>query len=590
MLKLIQNISVKAKLNLLVGLFTIGFAVFGTVSFIMMSTVKVNGPLYQEIVLGKDLTADILPPPEYIIESYLVVQQVIEALEEKADKGALDALIEKGRTLRTEFDTRHQHWNKELGDGLMKETLLVKSYKPAIEFFDLRDKEFIPAVNVGDLEKAKAVARGTMKKKYNEHRAAIDDVVKMATAKIAQDEQSTKEIVQRDVVIQVGLGVGLVAIVFFLSWFIARCITKPLTQAVAVLKDIAEGEGDLTKRLDVLGRDEIGDLAKWFNVFMDKLHGIIGQVRGAVGEITEASQQLSSASDQLSSGAQEQASSLEQTAASLEQITGTVKQTADNSRQANQLAAGARDLADHGGQVVGNAVEAVGEINKSSKKIADIITTIDEIAFQTNLLALNAAVEAARAGEQGRGFAVVASEVRNLAQRSATAAKEIKSLIQDSVQKVEVGSDMVAKSGKTLEEIVGSVKRVTDIIAEIAAASSEQSSGIDQINRAVSQMDQVTQSNAAQTEELSSTAQNLTVQAEQLQELVGSFKLGNDGSAITRLPATAGVQPTLPSSPARSVKRAGSSRAQEVSQADAFTVVSAPNGKAVHGDSAFEEF
>lgn len=590
MLKLIQNISVKAKLNLLVGLFTIGFAVFGTVSFIMMSTVKVNGPLYQEIVLGKDLTADILPPPEYIIESYLVVQQVIEALEEKADKGALDALIEKGRTLRTEFDTRHQHWNKELGDGLMKETLLVKSYKPAIEFFDLRDKEFIPAVNVGDLEKAKAVARGTMKKKYNEHRAAIDDVVKMATAKIAQDEQSTKEIVQRDVVIQVGLGVGLVAIVFFLSWFIARCITKPLTQAVAVLKDIAEGEGDLTKRLDVLGRDEIGDLAKWFNVFMDKLHGIIGQVRGAVGEITEASQQLSSASDQLSSGAQEQASSLEQTAASLEQITGTVKQTADNSRQANQLAAGARDLADHGGQVVGNAVEAVGEINKSSKKIADIITTIDEIAFQTNLLALNAAVEAARAGEQGRGFAVVASEVRNLAQRSATAAKEIKSLIQDSVQKVEVGSDMVAKSGKTLEEIVGSVKRVTDIIAEIAAASSEQSSGIDQINRAVSQMDQVTQSNAAQTEELSSTAQNLTVQAEQLQELVGSFKLGNDGSAITRLPDTAGVQPTMPSSPARSVKRAGSSRAQEVSQADAFTVVSAPNGKAVHGDSAFEEF
>jgi methyl-accepting chemotaxis protein len=242
--------------------------------------------------------------------------------------------------------------------------------------------------------------------------------------------------------------------------------------------------------------------------------------------VAAASQHVSAGVAQLSSGSQEQASSLEETAASLEEITGTVKQNADNARQVNQLALGSRDVAERGGQVVDTAVAAMGEINKSSKKIADIITTIDEIAFQTNLLALNAAVEAARAGEQGRGFAVVASEVRNLAQRSATAAKEIKALIQDSVSKVESGSELVNKSGQTLGEIVSSVKRVTDIIGEIATASEEQSSGIDQVNRAVTRMDQVVQTNAAQSEEMSSTAQALTAQAGQLQILVAKFKLG----------------------------------------------------------------
>jgi methyl-accepting chemotaxis protein len=232
----------------------------------------------------------------------------------------------------------------------------------------------------------------------------------------------------------------------------------------------------------------------------------------------------------------------------LEQITGTVKQNADNARQANQLAVGSRDTAEKGGEVVSQAVSAMREINEASKKIADIITTIDEIAFQTNLLALNAAVEAARAGEQGRGFAVVAAEVRSLAQRSATAAKEIKALIQDSVQKVQDGSGLVNKSGQTLQDIVSSVKKVTDIIGEIAAASQEQSGGIDQVNKSVSQMDQVVQSNAAQTEELSSTAQAMSAQAQQLQALVGQFKLnGGGGAALDVHSAQATRQLTLES-------------------------------------------
>jgi methyl-accepting chemotaxis protein len=238
---------------------------------------------------------------------------------------------------------------------------------------------------------------------------------------------------------------------------------------------------------------------------------------------------LAAASEAIASGAQEQAASLEETSASLEQITAAVRQSSDNAHQASQLASSSKDSALQGQEVVTNAITAMSEINAASAKISDIISTIDEIAFQTNLLAVNAAVEAARAGDEGRGFAVVASEVRSLAQRSAVAAKEIKVLIQDSLRKVEAGSGLVNRSGETLQGIVGSVKRVTDIVGEIAAASGEQSTGIEQVNTAVTQMDQVTQSNSAQTEELSATAQSLAEQAAHLMELVGTFTLTQDG-------------------------------------------------------------
>ncbi|WP_449267453.1 methyl-accepting chemotaxis protein [Frigoriglobus tundricola] len=310
---------------------------------------------------------------------------------------------------------------------------------------------------------------------------------------------------------------------------------------ITIVKAMAEG--DFTQQVPDLGTDAVGQMAAALNQGIESVRTALEGVREVSEQLADASGQLASASEEISTGAQQQASSLEETASTLEEITATVKQNSDSAQQARQLASGSKDVAERGGAVVGQAVEAMGEINQSSKKIAEIITAIDEIAFQTNLLALNAAVEAARAGEQGRGFAVVAAEVRNLAQRSATAAKEIKSLINDSVKKVDAGTELVNRSGSTLTEIVTSVKRVTDIITEIAAASREQSTGIDQVNKAVTQMDSVTQRNASQTEEMSATAQTLTEQANQLRELVGQFKLGQEaarGGPRVAAPAKAG--------------------------------------------------
>jgi len=307
------------------------------------------------------------------------------------------------------------------------------------------------------------------------------------------------------------------------AWWLTRGIIRPLSEAVRVARAVADN--DLTSTVQVHSRDETGQLMQALQDMNTSLAQVVGRVRSGTEGIATASSQIDAGNQDLSSRTEQQASSLEETAASMEELTSTVKQNADNARQANQLAASASQVAVQGGQVVSNVVGTMSAINTSSRKIADIIGVIDGIAFQTNILALNAAVEAARAGEQGRGFAVVASEVRSLAQRSAAAAKDIKTLIDDSVGKVGEGTQQVAEAGKTMDAIVDSVKRVTDIMAEIAAASQEQSAGIDQVHQAISQMDQVTQQNAALVEEAAAATGSLKAQAAQLSQAVSVFRI-----------------------------------------------------------------
>ena len=350
-----------------------------------------------------------------------------------------------------------------------------------------------------------------------------------------------------------------VALALVLGWMITRSVTRQLggepDYAASVAKRIAEG--DLSVSVEVRPGDT-SSLLHAMKRMADGLAETVRDIKGATDTIDTAAKEISQGNSDLSQRTEEQASSLEETASSMEELTSTVKQNAENARQANQLAVGASDVAVKGGDVVRQVVTTMSGISESSKKIADIIGTIDGIAFQTNILALNAAVEAARAGEQGRGFAVVATEVRNLAQRSAAAAKEIKELITDSVSKVDAGSQLVDDAGRTMEEIVTSVKRVTDIMAEITAASQEQSSGIEQVNQAITQMDEVTQQNAALVEEAAAAAESMQQQAQSLAQAVSVFKLSR-GDQVARASQAA-------PKPSQTGERRGPGRAKNVAR------------------------
>jgi len=344
---------------------------------------------------------------------------------------------------------------------------------------------------------------------------------------------------------------GAAAFAVLLGVGCALLITRSITRPVRVAMDLAEriGAGDLTAKVQVKGRDETAQLLGSLDRMNKSLVTIVGQVRASSDSIATGSAQIATGNADLSQRTEEQASNLQQTAASMEQLTSTVKQNADTARQATQLASGASTVAAEGGNVVGQVVATMQEISESSKKIADIIGVIDGIAFQTNILALNAAVEAARAGEQGRGFAVVAGEVRTLAARSAQAAKEIKTLIGQSVEKVDAGSKLCDEAGRTMGDIVSQVKRVTDLIGEISSASVEQSQGIEQVGDAVSQLDQVTQQNAALVEESAAAADSLKVQAAHLAQTVATFRLA-EGDAVQTAAAAPAGKPAAAARPA----------------------------------------
>ncbi len=379
------------------------------------------------------------------------------------------------------------------------------------------------ALRSGDLATARQLEATRIRPLYEPVRATTEALMALQVRQAKVEYEAGVEVYERGLLLAGLLSAAGIAFAVVFSAVLIRGISRALQQAAAVSNAIAAG--DLSGRVDAAGRDEISRMLGSLATMKDNLVRIVGQIRQGSQGVAAASAEIAQGNQDLSSRTESQASALEETASSMEQFSSTVRQNAENASQANQLAQAASTVAVDGGEIIAKVVQTMRGINDSSRKIADIISVIDGIAFQTNILALNAAVEAARAGEQGRGFAVVAAEVRNLAGRSAVAAKEIKTLIGDSVARVEEGTALVDQAGATMTEVVGSVRRVTDIMGEISTASREQSQGVSQVGQAVSQMDQATQQNAALVEQIAAAAASLHNQAQQLVQTVAVFTL-----------------------------------------------------------------
>ncbi len=467
------KLSLSAKILGLIAVPCIGLFILGGVALKSFSTVKVGGGYYTEIVQGKDLIADILPPPLYIIESYFVALQMLE----ETNPTELAALIEKTKVLKSDFDTRHKYWVAELAEGEFKEVFVTESHVPAIEFFNILQKEFIPAIQSGDRIKAVKVATTGLKSSYIDHRKVIDRVVGTATKMAEKKEAEAKRSVDFLYLLLICLSLGIALVSFLIAIFTNKTVVGALTQ--------------LTEK-----------------------------IREASLSVGASGTQLYSAAQMLSEGATEGATSLDLIVTSLDSVSSIVKLNAESAQQAAQLSQVSRKSVEDGDAEIQKLISSVTEVANSSKEIEQIINVIEDISFQTNLLALNASVEAARAGEQGKGFAVVADAVRNLAQRSADAAKDIKILIKSAVDKTDDSVRFADQSGLLLKGIVSSIKKVADLNTEISTTSQQQSVGLNQISQSMRQLDQVTKRNASSAEDATSSAAELSAQSVTLQDQV----------------------------------------------------------------------
>jgi methyl-accepting chemotaxis protein len=478
------------------------------------------GEAATQTFVAKDVTADILPPPLYLIEMRLALSQGVEGTL------PLDQVKSEVKRLEAEYLARVKYWKDNPPYGL-EVKLLGAEHEAGLAFIAAAAKVLDALAAKADAPTLQAALK-TAHTVYLTHRAGVDASVKDSTAfadaSIASFQSTTRTMMSAQWVL---LGLAALGLAGFGVWIrssVWAAVGGEPAVAAAMARSVAQG--DLSVRVPVAAGDRSSIMAA-MGQMSEALAGIVTQVRSSSESIATGSSEIAQGNNDLSARTEAQAIALEETAASMEELSSTVRQNADNARQANELALGASGVAIKGGAVVGQVVDTMKGINESSRKIADIISVIDGIAFQTNILALNAAVEAARAGEQGRGFAVVASEVRSLAGRSADAAKEIKALITASVERVEQGTALVDQAGATMSEVVGAIKRVTDIMGEISNASAEQNAGVAQVGAAVSQMDQATQQNAALVEESAAAAESLNAQAQQLVQAVAVFKLAH---------------------------------------------------------------
>ena len=517
-MSLLRRYKVSHRLAFLVISFLMGIVLYAAWSFVEMSKYKINGPVYKTIINGKDLIADILPPPEYILESYLVSFQ----LSSEDNKDEIAALSKKLADLKEEYLKRQAFWAKEELPTDIKNLISNDSYHPAMAFYKTALEELIPAVKAQDKPAIQTIMN-KLKQSYQQHRSAIDRLVQITNTYAAEIEKNSNAGMQMATYGSILLLLIFVSFGTLVSRAIFLSITRPLEEAVSIAEHVARGNLKLSVKVDY--DDEIGHLFVALKNMVEHLSSTLIQVRESAHTISTISEDMELENRNLSIRTEEQTKALNTTTHAMSNLTNAVKQNSENASQAHQLVIATSHVAHAGGDVVNAVVKTMGTITQSSHKIVDIISVIDGIAFQTNILALNAAVEAARAGEQGRGFAVVASEVRNLAQRSASAAKEIKELITDSVENVNTGSNLVEQAGVNMQKIVVSVQQVADLMSEIAAASRDQNSGIEQVNFSIGQMDEITQQNSLLVKESTLTAENMNGEAQNLLAGVVQFQI-----------------------------------------------------------------
>jgi methyl-accepting chemotaxis protein len=537
----LKNLKIGARLGLSFAIMAILLLMLASVSYTRIGTMDEDITLTTEDRYPKTVLVHLAKDElNAVARSMRNLMLMDDAQELKNELASIETRTKAGNTALDQLD---KLITSAKGRSLIKEVNESRQ-----QFMAMRAKFLAVAMDPAKHEEARTVLLKDLRPVQLQYFAALDKLIEYQGTLMKDAAKETIDAAKTARITILAISAVAMLACLAVAYLATRSITAPIADAVVVARRVADG--DLTSVIVVDSTDETGQLMQALQDMNTSLQTIVGKVRSGTDSMATASGQIASGNLDLSSRTEQQASSLEETASSMEEMTSTTKHNSDNARQANVLAGSASAVAVKGGAVVAQVVSTMDEINASSRKIVDIIAVIDGIAFQTNILALNAAVEAARAGEQGRGFAVVASEVRNLAQRSAAAAKEIKVLISASVEKVDHGAKLVNEAGSTMDEIVASVQRVTDIMSEITAASREQEAGIDQINTAITEMDNVTQQNAALVEQAAAAAQALQEQSKELAEAVSIFKLSQPAASMHRpAPRRAGRPVTVHDAP-----------------------------------------
>ncbi len=508
----VQGVSIRLKLYTLTIGGVAGILLTIVVFFLLMqhSNGALSGALKESV--GEDTRLFEL------IHGAAATQGILQQINREQDLEKIEALASKYESTVTSVDKRIKTVFPDANDPCHQVWSRLKTVNQSIMDTILKGQQAMA------LQQIASDSNPLFEKLLSEIDSYREKSNQAQAARLAQTSEGVRTTLLVFVSVILIVYVGL--LVFGL--YISRSITQNITKTVEMLQLIAQGQGDLTKRLPVESRDEMGELASWFNRFVEYLEEVIIRVKNTAELMDTSTQEVAAGAQGLSQATQEQASAIEEVAATIEEMTSSIKHNAENASDGRQKASDMVRMANMSGESAQELVKAMGEISSASKKIGDIIITVNEVAFQTNLLALNAAVEAARAGEHGKGFAVVAEEVRALAQRSADAARQIKALIEDTVNKISSGDTMVKKSGESLEQIIKHIQDLSQVMEEIAAASSEQATGVDEVNRAVAQIDTTTQQNASTVEELASTSDSLSNEAQELADTVSRFKVSQE--------------------------------------------------------------